>query len=233
MAQPSCTSVVMARITERKASRRTRQRILETTLRLYNELGEPNVSTTLIATELGISSGNLYYHFKRKDDLTTGLFEAFAAEMDTILPPATWRAGHVDDAWFLLHIIFEGIWKYRFVFRDLPNLVAHSRRIESRLRGVLDRAADAAMGICSGLRDAGQLHSTDAELAALAQNIVVVAFYWLPFQSARNPRNPPDSPALARGAYQVMMLVAPFLDESMRAQFEAVAAHYVSVARRS
>ena len=39
--------------------RRTRQRILDATLALYNERGEPQVSTSLIATELGISAGNL------------------------------------------------------------------------------------------------------------------------------------------------------------------------------
>ncbi|RPI41821.1 MAG: TetR/AcrR family transcriptional regulator, partial [Betaproteobacteria bacterium] len=45
--------------------RRTRQRILDTTLALYNEHGEPQVSTSLIAAELGISACNLHYHFRR------------------------------------------------------------------------------------------------------------------------------------------------------------------------
>ena len=34
---------------ERKAPRRTRERILELALRLFNEFGEPNVNTTLIS----------------------------------------------------------------------------------------------------------------------------------------------------------------------------------------
>ena len=41
-----------------KAPRRTAQRILDTTLDLFNRFGEPNVSTTLISVELGISPGN-------------------------------------------------------------------------------------------------------------------------------------------------------------------------------
>ena len=53
----------------KKAPRRTAERILEVTLDLFNRFGEPNVSTTLIAGALGISPGNLYYHFPAKDEL--------------------------------------------------------------------------------------------------------------------------------------------------------------------
>ena len=41
----------------KKAPRRTAERILEVTLELFNRFGEPNVSTTLISAELGISPG--------------------------------------------------------------------------------------------------------------------------------------------------------------------------------
>jgi AcrR family transcriptional regulator len=47
----------------KKAPRRTAARILETALALFNRFGEPNVSTPLIAAELGISPGYLHYHY--------------------------------------------------------------------------------------------------------------------------------------------------------------------------
>jgi AcrR family transcriptional regulator len=56
---------------------KTRDRILETSLRLFNEAGVAKVSTNRIATEAEISFGNLYYHFKNKGQIVEWLFRHF------------------------------------------------------------------------------------------------------------------------------------------------------------
>jgi hypothetical protein len=62
----------------RKAPRRTAERILSTSLELFNRFGEPNTSTSMIAGELRISPGNLYYHYPSKDELINTLFDQYA-----------------------------------------------------------------------------------------------------------------------------------------------------------
>src|SRR3546814_20958657 len=64
---------------------KTRDRILECALQLFTEKGEPNVSTMEVANEMGISPGNLYYHFHGKEPLILGLFERFQGELAPLL----------------------------------------------------------------------------------------------------------------------------------------------------
>jgi len=68
-----------------KAPRRTRERILELSLRLFNAFGEPNITTTVIADEMHISPGNLYYYFRNKDDIVNSIFIQFEVEVERIL----------------------------------------------------------------------------------------------------------------------------------------------------
>lgn len=211
--------------------RRTRQRILDATLALYNERGEPQVSTSLIAAELGISAGNLHYHFRRKDELSAALLDRFVSEFDALLPPPGWRANHVEDAWLLLHLLLETMSRYRFLFRDLSGIMARDRRAAHRLSAVFQRAVEASRGICLGLVEQGVMTATGAEIDALAGNIAVVALYWLSFEAARHPKVIPAGEGTSRGAYQVLMLVAPFLRPDARLHLEHLAVSYLHDAR--
>ena len=96
---------------------KTRERILQTALVLFNDQGEPNVSTLEIANELDISPGNLYYHFHGKEPLVLELFERFQAEMAPLLDPPADARLDVEDYWLFLHLIVERLSQYRFLFQ--------------------------------------------------------------------------------------------------------------------
>jgi AcrR family transcriptional regulator len=221
---------------ERKPPRRTRERILELSLRLFNDFGEANVNTTLIAEQMAISPGNLYYHFKNKDDIIQSIFQQFERELERLLAasnaPASDRAPNVEDAWLFLHLLFELIWKYRFFYRDLNNLLINSRKLELRFKTLLEDKVKMARWLCKGLASRGELRASRAEIEALATNMVVVATYWVSYQYVMNPRHfsEPEvvGQAVSRGCYQVLALTAPYLVGDARTLFERLAGEYLS-----
>jgi AcrR family transcriptional regulator len=213
---------------ERKPKRRTRERILETALALFNEFGSPNVTTQLIADELGISPGNLYYHFHSKDEIIESLFADFERGIEETLAAPTRRVPHVEDIWLFLHLVFEGIWRFRFLYRDLNELLSSNRLLETHFKRIVAHKVHTATLICQGLVATGEMRATTAEIQALAANMTVIATYWLSFEFVRDPRRPTDGATLARGVFQVMSLAAPYLTGRSRELFDQLSHQYLS-----
>jgi len=217
---------------ERKPPRRTRERILNLSLKLFNEFGEPNITTTIISEELGISPGNLYYHFRNKDDIVNSIFSQFEKEIDKMLvAPGAGQRANIEDGWLFLHLLFELIWRYRFLYRDLSDLLSRNRTLEIQFKRILEHKTKIARQLCAGLESNGELHATPAEIEALATNMVVIATYWLSYEYVRNPRKLGDAKvinvALSRGVYQVLSLIAPYLQGNARLLFEKLAREYL------
>lgn len=212
---------------DRKPKRRTRERILETSLRLFNDFGEPNVTTTVIADELDISPGNLYYHFHNKDEIVEAIFAEFEHELEETLAAPGRRPADVDDIWLFLHLLFEHIWKYRFFYRDLNDLLTRNRTLEIHFKQILAHKVRTATILCEGLVSAGAMRATSGELQALSTNMAVIATYWLSFEYARDPRSKLESERIGRGVYQVMAMIAPFLLGESRTLLERLSEEYV------
>ncbi|MDX1451524.1 MAG: TetR/AcrR family transcriptional regulator [Oleiphilaceae bacterium] len=202
---------------------KTRERILHTSLALFNELGEPNVTTLLIADEMEISPGNLYYHFKSKSDILSELFDWYERDMTPLLEvPET--AMDIEDQWFFLHLIFETIEKYRFLYKDLINVLGKYERLNSRFQRIISRKREASLTILNNLREQGFIQASQEEIGALSENIVLTATFWLDYALVAMPKA--DQNALARGVYQVISLVAPYLEKEQREQLNALKQAY-------
>ena len=213
----------------KKAPRRTAERILEVTLELFNRFGEPNVSTTLISSELGISPGNLYYHYPAKDEIINSLFNRFEQALNELLN-ASDDVRDVEDAWFFMHTLFELIWQYRFLYRDLNDLLSKNRRLETHFQAVLKNKTRAVRALLDGMSRSGAIQIDSREVEATATSMVVVLTYWLSFEYVRDPRKAlePENAQLAllRGAQHVLNLLAPYLEQGQRMHLLKLAGAY-------
>ena len=203
----------------KKAPRRTAERILEVTLELFNRFGEPNVSTTLISAELNISPGNLYYHYPAKDELINSLFDRFERSLTELLN-ASDGVRDVEDAWFFMHSLFELIWQYRILYRDLNDLLSKNRRLETHVQTMLKNKTRSIRAMLDGMSRSGAVSIDSREVEPTATSMVVVLTYWLSFEYVRDPRRAlePESAqaALLRGAHHVLNLLVPYLEQGQR-----------------
>jgi AcrR family transcriptional regulator len=203
----------------KKAPRRTAERILEVTLDLFNRFGEPNVSTTLISAELGISPGNLYYHYPAKEELINALFNRFELALNELLN-ASDDVRDVEDAWFFMHTLFEIIWQYRFLYRDLNDLLSKNRRLETHFQDLLKNKTRAVTALLNGMSRAGAVRIDSREVEGTATSMVVVLTYWLSFEYVRDPRKALEAQyaqrTLLRGAQHVLNLLVPYLEPGQR-----------------
>ncbi|MBS0442669.1 MAG: TetR/AcrR family transcriptional regulator [Proteobacteria bacterium] len=212
-----------------KKPRRTAERILEVTLELFNRFGEPNVSTTLISAELNISPGNLYYHYPAKDELINSLFDRYEKALRELLQ-ASDQVRNVEDAWLLFHMLFELIWQYRFLYRDLNDLLSKNRRLETHFQFVLRDKNQAIQNVMAGLTRGGAMKIETRDMAPVATSMAVVLTYWLSYEYVRDPRRAlePESAgaALLRGAFHVLSLLMPYLEPAQRDHLHALAGQY-------
>ena len=206
-------------------ARKTRERILELSLALFNERGEPNVTTNHIADELEISPGNLYYQFRNKDDIIEQLFARYEERMDKAMLTPEGRLPNLEDIWLQLHLVYECIWDYRFLYRDLVDILSRSRKIRLHFSRILKRATENATEVMRGLVAAGIMRASAEEVQALATNLLVIATFWLNYSSVRGERD--EHEAIQTGIRQVMMMLAPFLRDAERVHIHTLTSAYV------
>ena len=134
-----------------------------------------------------------------------------------------------------MHLMFERVWEHRFFFRDLDEITSRDRKLATRVADLLQREQNAVIELCSGLRNVGALRAADAEIAALAVNVVMIATYWMSFQrlsrtAAATADGDPAAMQFERAIAHVLALLAPYLLGDHRALVEHLGARYVGTA---
>lgn len=186
----------------------TKARILDAALALFNERGSSNVTTNHVAERLGMSPGNLYYHYRSKEDLIRALFERLDGVWDTTYAVKPGETFSFSDVARMLHATFETMWAYRFFYRETLVLMHNDPELtvryhEVRTRGLRDTEGLLHLLVQGGLLSSGVLREAP-ELSALLR---IVTDNWLTFKALGDEHVDPTD--LHEGVDLLLTLLRP------------------------
>ena len=211
---------------------KTKDRIIHGALTLFNQNGERNITTNHIAAHLEISPGNLYYHFRNKEEIIHGIFDNYAQELKVRFKPMAKEdqstMPSVQIMLSYLDSIFELMWNYRFFYANLPDILSRDEAL--KLKYVKAQAAlnDNLIAIMNGFRDSGLIALKDDELKSLTKTLHIVASCWINYQTALLSDKEITEDSIYQGMLQMLNVVRPIATEQGRVQILELEKHYQS-----
>ena len=192
---------------------KTRDRILHTSLLLFNVEGEAQQTAVDISNALGISPGNLYYHFKGKDAIIRALFDSFEEEMRVILRGSRGRVTSIEDNWVYIYIILEEVYDFRFFYRNLGVLLDRYPDLAVRFRSLVAEQRMTILSVLGDLAKAGVLTIDPRLKEALTDQIMMTLTFWLEADTL-NRKDHDGAELIHRTVFQVMCLIVPYMGET-------------------
>lgn len=197
---------------------KTKKKIIETTIQLFNESGFANVKLPLIASTARISLGNLTYHFNKKEDLIASIYQLFQEELALITKDYE-ILSDFGEMNLQLRDFYNFQQRFRFFYLDLleierafPSIAKkHHQHIEGQING-LEKSFNYNVGL-------GYLVPQDSPITYqhLAQQFWLSTVFWLMQLAVRGKEGTVEQ--MTQAAW---MLVYPYATDEGKTNFEEI-----------
>jgi len=212
---------------------KTKEKIVLASLALFNEQGERNITTNHIAAHLGISPGNLYYHFRNKEDIIHSILEQYATFLEQSVHPVVSGALSLPPLQRLSHYldaVFRVLWEYRFLYDNLPDLLSRAQALRQQYLAAQATMSHQLEAIIRTLADSGLITLQADEEKALVRTLRVVLSCWISYKKIMLGEQPLLWRHLYQGLLQVLMVVKPYITDAGRPSWQALQERYTQLA---
>jgi AcrR family transcriptional regulator len=189
----------------------THDKILDTALTLFNNRGTSAVSTNHIAEAAGISPGNLYYHFRNKEEIIRELFERLFAATDQGFDLPEDTTPTLEDLRKYVRVNYKILWDYRFVYRELAALLCSDMELRTRYLVYRKRGFEGFDQLFNAFIDAGVLCAPEnpEALDNLAETCWLITEFWL--NSLEISGKTVNESQMEHGVQLMMQVMEPYI----------------------
>lgn len=189
---------------------KTKDRILDAALHLFNTQGTGAVSTNHIAEAAGISPGNLYYHYRNKEEIIRAIFERQFAALDVAFELPTDRLPTLEDIQSFVRVNFEIMSAYTFIYREMIALLRQDEVLRSRYIAIRARGYEGFQAIIAAYAQSGLLTIPidDHTITQLADICWLISEFWL--SSLDISEQPINDSQFQRGVDLMMLVLKPY-----------------------
>ncbi|MFT6984684.1 MAG: AcrR family transcriptional regulator [Psychromonas sp.] len=189
---------------------KTRDKIVHAALQLFNENGERNITTNHIAADLGISPGNLYYHFHNKQEIIYEIFESYSMELLDHFTPVEPEQESLVQLKHYLDSIFTLMWKYRFFYANLAQILQQDRVLHEKYLAVQEISQLNLQSIFKTFIDLQLFALKEEEIQPIITNLHLIIFSWLSYQSSMHLQSEVTEQVIQQGMLQMTAVIKLF-----------------------
>jgi AcrR family transcriptional regulator len=199
---------------------KTRDKIIQASIVLFNEQGERNVTTNHIAADLGISPGNLYYHFRNKEDIILSIYEEYARNLlIETMPEVTPDVKPLDAIILYMDVVFQAMMKFRFFYSNLPVLLAKNPLLHDKYVEVQSFIANRVSELLLSLKEAKIMEFEDEDLPDIVSILRLVNTFWLSFYQTQNNDTEINDAVFYQGVLKILVIIHPYISEAAMEEF--------------
>ena len=201
---------------------KTKQRILDSAKRLFNDQRYGNVTIKEIAADLGISTGNVWYHYKDKREILRGLNEEFlvAAKQRMALLPS--GGAVIPEFGHFIAVLNAEIRDYRFMYRDQADYGEHTEILREALPDIYGGTLGQVQAFLAEMHAQGVMAIKQDDIRQLSEVVVSLARYALEFYRESAVAGPDEMVAQSINAQCFILnrFLSPEVAEQLRQALE-------------
>lgn len=158
-----------------------KQLILKAARDLFNEKGYHNVTIRMIALKMNMSSGNLNYHYKKREDIFETLYFEMVAEFDERINTLTNIEISVEQIKYDIERSMKKMLEYKFFWTDMYNLLSINNKVQSHFQEVYKKRIEGCFLLFSKMKEKDLMKdsSYEMEYKFLAERMINYGNTWL------------------------------------------------------